>query len=282
MKRLYFSALILLMAMCLNSCTFFYNLSNYRSTTEAFTNALVNKKYDKCISLLDFEKGQQPNMDQMHAQLDTFSNVITRNFGNKLEYSFLKAEKHLFSSKGDDGLPPGMTLVEVEFHNDENVGIMQVVFDDKTSKIYNIKALDIKERVPDMFKFWLFGIFPLIVLAINIYTIIRVKRSNLKLKWLFYIGIVILNFPSIEYNAINGLFFKPLYFQMLLGLGLEKSGYFGSIWSVGIPVGAIIAIWRLNTREKVITAESIAAQYGGEYPSETLRPTAPETPGDAE
>lgn len=198
------------------------------------------------------------DIQQLKVSLDTFSNVIVRNFGSKLEYSFMKAEKK-FSTDKEDNLPPNTTLVQIEFHGDKYVGVMEVLFDDKTKKIDNIKALDVKQLIPDMTKFWLFGILAAIVVAFNIYTIVMVKRSGLKRKWLAYIGIILLNVPSIQYHAIDGLFFKLLNFQFLLGVSFQKMGYFGSAWAVAIPLGAIVAQWRISRLNK--EAELYDAEY---------------------
>jgi len=249
MKILLRSLLFVFFAACLNGCNLINSLSSYRTTTESFTNSLINRDFDKCISLMAVGKANDADIRQLKVSLDTFSNVIVKNFGNKLEYSFMKAEKK-FSSDKEDNLPPNTTLVQIEFHSDKYVGVMEVLFDDKTKKIDNIKALDVKQPIPDMTKFWLFGIFAAIVLTFNIYTIVMVKRSGLKRKWLAYIGIILLNVPTIQYHAIEGLFFKPLYFQILLGVSFQTTGYFGSVWDVAIPLGAIIALWRISRLNK--------------------------------
>lgn len=261
MKKLLSVLAILTLATCLNGCSFFSNLSNYRSTTETFTNSLINRNFDKCVSLMNM--GLSPNIDlnQFKVGLDTFRNVIVKNFGTKLEYTFMSAEKK-FSTDNKDNLPPNTTLVMVEFHNDKDIGVLQVLFDDKTGKIDNIKALDVKQPIPDMSKFWLFGFLAAIVIAANIYTIVLVKRSDLRRKWLSYIAIILLNVPTIEYHATDGIFFKLLHFQFLLGISFSKAGYLGSVWAVGIPVGAIFILWRLSSRSREITAESLVDQYG--------------------
>lgn len=250
--------ILLVFAFCLNGCNLISSLSGYNSTTETFTNSLINRDFDKCISLMSVGRASDADVRQLKVNLDTFSKIIVRNFGTKLEYSFVKAEKK-FSSNKEENLPPNTTLVQIEFHGDKYVGVMEVLFDDKTKKIDNIKALDVKQLIPDMTKFWLFGIFAAGVLAFNIYTIVMVKRSGLKRKWLAYIGIVLLNIPTIQYNAIGGLSFKLLYFQILLGVSFQKMGYLGSAWAVAIPLGAIIAQWRISQLNK--EAELNDAEY---------------------
>jgi hypothetical protein len=279
MKRILASAIILTLAFCLNGCNFIYNLSNYRSTTETFTNALLNRNFDKCIKLMPIENVPNVNLNNLKIGLDTFRSVIVRNFGTKLEYSFMSAEKKISSNK-EENLPPNTTLVLIEFHNDKDVGVLQVLFDDKTAKIDNIKTLDVKQPIPDMSKFWMFGFIAIVVLGFNIYTIRLVKRSGLKRKWLNYIAIILLNVPTLQYKAVEGIFFKLLHFQFLLGVGFQKSGYFGSIWEVGIPVGAIFICWKLSRAPSEETDEYLPENYVSPY---IERPrVVPEGPSDAE
>lgn len=212
---------LLVFAFCLNGCNLISSLSGYNSTTETFTNSLINRDFDKCISLMSVGRASDAEVRQLKVDLDTFSKVIVRNFGTKLEYSFVKAEKK-FSSNKEENLPPNTTLVQIEFHGDKYVGVMEVLFDDKTKKIDNIKALDVKQLIPDMTKFWLFGIFAAGVLAFNIYTIVMVKRSGLKRKWLAYIGIVLLNIPTIQCHWRTIL--QTTLFSNFIGCKLSKNG----------------------------------------------------------
>ena len=273
MKILLRSILLVTLACCLNCCNFISSLNNYRSTTESFTNSLISRDFDKCMSLMAMEQAHDINIPQFKAGLDTFRSVIVKNFGTKLEYSFMKAEKR-FSSNKEDNLPPNTTLVLIEFHGDKYVGILQVLFDDKTKKIDNIKTLDVRQLIPDMTKFWIFGLFAAIVVAFNIYTIVMVKRSGLKRKWLSYIGIILLNVPTIQYQAVDGLFFKLLNFQFLLGISFQKMGYFGSIWAVGIPLGAIIVRWRISQLNKEPDELYLAENYAPPLPGNIQSPPA--------
>ena len=47
-----------------------------------------------------------------------------------------------------------------------------------------------------------------------------------------------------------------------LNTGSIFKSYLGSVWAVGIPVGAIFILWRLSSRSREITAESLVDQYG--------------------
>lgn len=280
MKKILLLICAIFVLLCFNSCNFINSFSNYKSITEKFTNNLLNRNFDECVKLMALDKAPKDfNINDFKIGLDTFRSVIVRNFGTKLEYNFLKSEKNFsFGTKhDDDGLPPNSTLTLIEFRNSQWIGVLQVLFDDKSHKILNIKTLDVKQPIPDMSKFWMFGLFPIIVIILNIYTIIRVKRSDVRLKWLYYIGIVLLNAPTIQYNAVDGMYFRPLYFQILLGFSIEKSGYLGAIWQVGIPVGAIIANWRLNTRRSEVTPDLLVEQYGGLQQAPSLPDDNPQT-----
>ena len=144
MKRILLPAIILAIICCLNSCSLISNISTYKKNTETFANSLINRDFDKCISLMAMDKNVNVNLAQFKVGLDTFRSVIVRNFGTKLEYNFMRSEKK-FSSDKEDQLPPNTTLVFIEFHNTKEIGVFQVLFDDKNNKIYNIKTLDVKQ-----------------------------------------------------------------------------------------------------------------------------------------
>ena len=127
---------------------------------------------------------------------------------------------------------------------------MQVLFDDHSKKIINIKTLDVKEQKPNMLLFWLFGIFPLIVLCFNIYVIRLIKRSDLKKKWLKYLAVILLNTPAISYAAVGGLSFRLINFQILLGVSFTFMGYLGSVWTFGVPLGGMYWFWKLKQRQR--------------------------------
>ncbi|MFD2147345.1 hypothetical protein [Mucilaginibacter antarcticus] len=111
--------------------------------------------------------------------------IVVKNFGNNLDYSFIKAEK-TFGTNTSNNTAPNTTVVFVEYTNRSHFGMIQAVFDDKSGKILDIKTLDIKERIPSMTFYWLFGIIALCIPAFNIYMIILIKRSDMRRKWLKY------------------------------------------------------------------------------------------------
>lgn len=249
-----FSAFTLLVSLALfTSCDFIKNSLTYKDKTENFVEALMDKDYDECVSMMatDHETAKKTNRDSLKSGLDQFRAVIGSNFGDgNFEYSLMKAEKKR-STVASDNTPPNTTLAHIEFSNGKNLGVFQVLFDDTSNKILNIHTLEIKAEKPNMLLFWLFGILPLTVLLFNIYVIRKIKKSNLKRKWIKYLAVIVLNVPAISYAAVDGLSYKLLNFQILFGVGFSLMGYLGSVWTFGIPLGGIYWLWKLNQQKSL-------------------------------
>lgn len=266
MTKIKISIFILTLAL-FTSCDFVKDSFTFKDKTKEFVETLMNKDYNKCISLmaLESEMGKNTNIDTLKLGLIQFRDVIDKNFGDKLEYSLMKAEKKR-STIENENTPPNTTLALVEFSNEKEFGVLEILFDDHSKKIIDIKALDVKKPKPDMTLFWLFGILPLTVLLFNIYVIRQIKRSTFNKKWIKYIAILFFNVPAISYAAVEGLSFKLLNFQVLFGISFSSMGYLGSIWTFGIPLGGFYWLHKLkqhqvdeefNTEieEQIITAE---------------------------
>jgi hypothetical protein len=61
--------------------------------------------------------------------------------------------------------------------------------------------------------------------------------------------VILLNVPAITYASIQGLSFKLLSFQIMLGLSFEFSGFLNSYWTFGIPLGGLYWFWKLKLRK---------------------------------
>jgi hypothetical protein len=232
-----------------SGCNFIQNASDYKRTSLEFTSALVNKDINKCVDLmaLDHELAKGMNIDTLKMGLRYLSAALENNFGGNLSWYVINVEK-TFSTIEAEKMPPNTTYVVVEIDNNENVGALRYLFDDVSKKVLNVKLLDIKEPVPNMTIYWLFGVLALIVVGINIYAIVLIKQSNRKKKWLKYISVILLNVPTITYGAIAGLGYKLLHFQFLLGVGFHAGGYLSSAWDIGIPIAGIYWIISLKFR----------------------------------
>lgn len=242
---------LLLILSLLTSCDFIKNSFTYKETTESFVESLIQEDYEKSLTFMatEHEGFKNTNLDTLKSGLANFQKLIVNNFGKELEYKFITANK-TFSTVEGESTQPNTTKAQIQFSNEEEFGVFEIIFDDNSNKILNINMLEIKEKIPNMLFFWLFGILPILVLVFNIYVIRLIKKSNLKKKWLKYLGVLFFNVPAISFSAINGLSFSLLSFQIMLGLSFSYMGYLSSVWTFGIPLGGIYWLWKLNKKNK--------------------------------
>ena len=253
--------LLILTVFFLTGCNFIRNTFKYKDTAKEFVEALIKEDYNKSIELMamEHEMAKNTNVDTLKMTLTNVRNIIVENWGTELEYSFMKSEKK-FSTIEAKNTPPNTTVILIEFKNKKEFGVFKFLFDDKSKKILHINILDIKAPIPTMTYFWLFGLLAICIPVFNVYVIIQIKRNNLKRKWLKYIAVILLNVPAITYAAVNGLSFKLLSFQVLLGISFGYMGYLNSYWAFGIPLGGIYWFWRIRRKKnKIIEIEKTLA-----------------------
>lgn len=245
MNKIRISILLLTISLFVG-CDFVKDSFTFKDKTKEFVETLMKKDYDKCVSqmALESEIGKNTNIDTLKLGLEQFRGLVERNFGDKFEYSLMKSEKKR-STIESENTPPNTTLALIEFTNQKEFGVFQVLFDDNSKKIININTLDVKEPIPNMFIFWLFGFLPLSILLFNIYAIREIKKSTLSKKWLKYLAIIFFNLPTITYSAVEGLSYKLLNFQFF-GISFSFMGFLGSVWTFGIPLGGIYWLWKLK------------------------------------
>ncbi|SHG63789.1 hypothetical protein SAMN04488109_1183 [Chryseolinea serpens] len=239
-----------LFAFVFSSCDFIKNAFEYTDTTEAFVNCLLHENYDKSLEYmaLEHEMAKNTNLDSLKAGLVKFRDVVAGNLGTELRYSLVSTEKK-FSTNASENMPPHTTLAFVQLANKERFGVVEVLFDDASKKILNIRTLGAPSAIPNMIPFWAIVLLALTIPAFNIYMIVQIKRSTLNRKWLKYLAVIFLNAPTITYSAVSIVSFKLLYFQFLLGISLYTMGYSGSIVSVGIPLGGLYWLWKLKHQD---------------------------------
>jgi len=270
MKTINKILITILISSLLTSCDFINNSFTAKDKTKELVDAVLQEDYDKAVGYLamDHEMAKDTDIDKMNAGLVEFREMIVKNFGTELDYTFMNTEKK-FSSEEQENTLPNTTVALIQFSNGKDFGVFNVVFDDESGKILNINALDIKEPIPSMAIFWLFGILAICVPIFNIYVIIKIKRSNLRRKWLKYVAIIFLNVPSITYAAISGLSFKILSFQILLGVSFSYMGFLNSYWTLGIPLGGIYWLWKLKQREYDAMFEDLEPEISNDIPTKT-------------
>ena len=249
MKNIKHTLLLVLILSIFTSCDFINNAFTYKDTTKGFVEALIKEDYEKSLTFMAVEEKafENTNLDTLKLGLANYQKIIVNNFGTELNYKFITAEKN-FSTIEGESTAPNTTKAQIEFSNEQEFGIFEIIFDDSTNKILNIKTLDIKEKIPSMIMFWLFGILAICIPIFNIWIIRKIKKSNLKKKWLKYIAVIFLNVPAITYSAINGISFNLLSFQILFGISFSYMGYLNSFWTFGIPLGGIYWLWKLNKK----------------------------------
>lgn len=240
----------------LSSCNFLTNSDQYKNSTQEFTDNILNKNYDKCISLMAQDRiaPEKINPDTIKFGLDMFRSILLKTLGNKLSYTFIKTEKR----PSNINVLANSTTVYVQISNNKLYGILQATFDDKSGKIINIQALNVLRPIPTMTIFWLLGIIALCVPVFNIYMIIRVKNSNLKKKWLKYLAIILLNVPTIGFQPATGFLFKLFSLQILLGIGIPNLDLFNPTLYVGIPLGGLYIFWKLRSEKNKSKSSSLS------------------------
>jgi len=250
MKKLKKVLSLLIILSLLASCDFIKNSFTYKDTAEGFVESLIQEDYEKTLTFMaiEHEGFKNTNLDTLKSDLANFRKVIVNNFGKELEYKLVTASKNLSTVKGES-TELNTTKAQIQFENKKEFGVFEIIFDDNSNKILNIKTLDIKEKIPNMLFFWLFGILPILVLAFNIYVMRLIRKSELKKKWLKYLGVLFFNVPAISYSAISGLSFSLLSFQIMLGLSFSYMGYLSSVWTFGIPLGGAYWLWKLNKKK---------------------------------
>ena len=135
MKKLLSYLFVITLTCFVTGCSLFSNSSKYTETTKNFTNALLDSNYATAMDLMNLDKSQKTfNVLQLSADLDSLKFKITADFGKKLEYSFMSAQKEAPNNVSYT-VPPNTTLVFIELNNGSNIGALRVLFDDKTSKI---------------------------------------------------------------------------------------------------------------------------------------------------
>lgn len=242
--------LIIIFSQFITGCDFISNTAEYRDKSKEFVEKVLDENYDACIDLMALEQDSLgvTNLDSMKMGMVNFRNLIVENFGEELDYTFMKSIKK-FSTNPDENMAPNTTKVHIQFDNEEEFGVLEVLFDDITKKIINIRPLNVKQVVPDLTFFWLFCLLALCVLAFNIYMIIQVKRSQLTHKWIKYIAIIFLNIPTIGYKAAGSVLFWDLSIQAMFGVSFSMMGYLGTVVKLGIPLGGLYWLWRLRVRK---------------------------------
>ena len=255
MKTVKFFILILLAIGLLSSCNYINN-SKYLKTTETVINDILKEDYDGALKLFAFENPgfQKTNIEKFKEQLKSFHNMIIKNYGSNLDYTLTKIEVDELVGDNEVGYP-NTTVAFIQISNEKDFGILKVWFDNETKKVVVFKFSQSKKPIPNMLYFWLIGIFAFCIPLFNIYVIIKVHKSELKMKWIKYLTIILLNIPVITYKLIGGFALWYYNYKFFFGMGFDLTGYNNLSLIIGIPIGGIYVLWQLNNENNKQTAE---------------------------
>ena len=246
MKKILFIALAVV-CISLSGCdNYIRNNFTYSNTAKTFMKSLMQKDYDKCISLMERSKNAERKTyrDSMKTGLESFRTQVEKKLGDNIDYAFLYAWK----SKNFNLVEiPDKTSIRLQLSNDQDLCIIEAMFNDKTGKIESINPYGIKESspIPDTSDFWIFGIIAICIPIFNIYILRRVHRSDMANKWQSYLIIILFNVPAVGYALSHGMFYDFFAGQYFLGFGFVKMGY-GSRWIFGVPLGSLYILWKLK------------------------------------
>jgi hypothetical protein len=249
MTKLNQTALILFSVSLLASCDFINNTLTYKDTTDKLVESIINEDYDNTLNYFALENDyhKKTPFDTLKSKFSSFRKLILEHFGDNLEYTFMTASR-TFSTNNVKATEVHTTDALIQFENKKEFGVLELVFDNESNKIISIKPLDIKERIPNMLLFWLFGLPALCILIFNLLVIRKIKKSRLKRKWLKCLCVFVFNAPTITYSAVTGLSFGLLSFQLMLGVGVNYMGYLNAAWAIGLPLGGLYWLWKLRDK----------------------------------
>jgi len=252
--------MIIVISWVATGCDFIKNTFTYTDKTKALVDLILEDKYDSAIQhfALEHEMARDMNVADLKENFALFKDRLIVNYGKRLEYRLMKSEKR-WSTDKDDNMPPNSTLALIEFRNNREYGVLKVLFDDTSGKILNINITDIKQPIPNMMNFWLLGLFAISVPAFNGYVIYRIKKSELKRKWLKYLAVIALNAPTLIYTAIGGFSVKYFNLQLLLGFSFSYMGYMNTSWAIGVPLGGLYWFIKLRRNES-LNSDRLAAE----------------------
>lgn len=248
---------IILLLNC-QACSMLDRSKTIVDCTRRLSEAAIAERYDECMGMMYLDTASDSAKAMIRMQLPQFRKTLVENFGTKLSFHLVGTEK-VWSADPGKSTAPGTTRASVEFRSDSNIGMFLLSFDDRSGKILRIDFASVKEPIPNMTVFWLFGILPLSVLLFNIWVLLQIRRSSLSKKWLRYLGIILLNVPTFTYTAVGGLSIK--YFHALIfGCGFGVGAILSSYWSFCLPLGAFYQLWRLRRKQDLDAHDQIIGE----------------------
>lgn len=225
--------------------SFGQNKSDIQGVSKAFIESIVKGNKDACLDLMTIENAEQK--DSVMRKLDELQYRVMNEFGRDPQVKPLGYNEPLFLFGLDNIRNPNayskVSFIQIEYHT--RFSVFQLAFNEG-NKIVSFGMLNEIYIKPNS-KLWFVGIpVMLLVLTFNIYVIVKVYKSDVTRKWVKYLMVIFLNLPVLGYNALSGVTFQLLGLN-LFGVSFGFGNYFTTYWSIGVPIGAIIVLWRIKS-----------------------------------
>ena len=235
MKKIIF---LFFSVLCLCSCNSF----NKEKSIE-ITQNVAEGNYDAVLNELDESVFQAIGKDSLKTILTKMAQQIKLNVGDDLDYTFLKGEKRVVLSSDQTN---NYSYTEIMISGDEKCCTARIHYNPTTNKVTAFNLSDLY-NTPYSASFWIALILGLGVVAFNIFTIVKVKKSKLDRKWLMYLLIILLNNPYI-YTSPERIS-TGLNIIHILGFGYAFAGPYSFV-KIGIPIGAFIAWYKMKKQKQ--------------------------------
>ena len=230
----YFTILLILVS----GCSFLNSTSEGYDNAVSQVNAIANGDFDEAISYFDIDMSDTAQVNQLKRAVPNIQNAITENFGSDFDLSFAKSDKKFsFSTETESVIEP--LKIKIQIKSSTHFGIIEATINEQNNKIQYINLLNYKKEIPSYLLLYLAGLIALGVVAANIMAINRIRKSELKRKWLRILGVLIFNIPAVTLTALGHLSLD-FSFQMLFGVGFSATGIDETFVTFGIPIGSIV------------------------------------------
>lgn len=247
-KNLKYFFLTFLLTFSFARCNFINEANDFGKTAVSFFENLKQEKYDECLALMINVTGERIDRDTFKLTLVDFRKGVVASFGENYKIKLAKVHYQFGKNEKDEIINKATAVVQIS--NDEFFAFHKILLDDTSKKIIYIYPTERKYLVPNLTGFWITGLIGIVVVGFIIFSIVRVARSELKYKWIYYISIIVINFPTISYNAYHGLFIEALKIVFSCGVELKYSDYMNYWWHLALPVGALFANYKIYELRK--------------------------------
>ncbi len=222
----------------LTSCNSFH-----KKESVEYVKNLAKGNYGQTIAVTDTSFNDMTNQDSILKFTQNIGDYINFLFGKEPEITFLSSEKKLTISNNNSAA--NNEVVQLEIANETTYAIIIMNYNPSTGKVKGIQIGQTQQIIP-MTKYWVSLAIGLLVIAFIIYTIVKIKRSDTKKKWLKYILTILINCPTMVISAQTMTL--QLFKIQLFGFGFTFFGHQYNV-NVAFPLAAIVILYML-TKEK--------------------------------